>query len=189
MTRTEKLWFGFFPQWIVANGIGWYAYGLVPISGFRYLGHFGVYMGVGLFIGFLQWLVLKRHLRMEATWILVSAFTYGALLLFFRFVSNDSSAQFFLVSMIILFGIGLFQRSVLDYYLDSSIFWVIVSACAGTIGLFLIPLLQNLLFPASSLTVFWMLYGVFYGTITGITLIFLFARTIEEKSPVPGQET
>lgn len=120
---------------------------------------------------------------MEATWILVSAFTYGALLLSFRFVSNN-----FPVSMAILFVIGLLQRSVLDYYLDHSIFWVIVSASAGTLGLFILPSLQNLLFPASSLTVFWIMYGVFYGTITGITLIFLFARTFE-KTPVPGRET
>jgi hypothetical protein len=180
VTRTEQLWLGFFPQWIVANVIGWSIYSFVFETQFLVL---GLYMGVGAFIGFFQWLVLKRHLHMEATWILVSAFTYGALLLSFRFVSNQLP-----VSMMILFVIGLFQRSVLDYYLDYSIFWVIVSALAGAFGLFILPLLQNLLFPASSLTVFWMLYGVFYGTITGITLIFLFARTFE-KSPVPGRKT
>lgn len=189
MTRTEQLWFGFFPQWVLANGIGWsVAYSLASTTGFRYIGHLGVYMGAGLFIGFLQWLVLKRHLHMEATWILVSAFTYGALFLSFRFVSSNSYVHFFSVSMMILFGIGLFQRSVLDYYLDHSILWVIVSACAGTIGLFIVPSFKSFLFPASSPDDFWAFYGGFYGMITGITIIFLFAKTIE-KTSVPGQET
>src|SRR6186713_325433 len=94
MTRTEGLWFGFFPQWIVANGIGWsVAYSLVFTTGFRYAGHFGVCIGAGLFIGFLQWFVLKRHLRMEATWIWVSALVYGMFLLSFRFISNPTYAQ------------------------------------------------------------------------------------------------
>jgi hypothetical protein len=185
MSRTEKLWFGFFPQWILANGIGWSAYSLMIESQFLRI---GLYIGLGAFIGFAQWLVLKRHLHMEATWILVGAFTYGALFLSFRFVSSNSYVHLFSVSMMILFGMGLFQRSVLDYYLDHSILWVIVSASAGTLGLFMISWLQHLLFPAGSSTVFWILYGIFYGTITGMTLIFLFARTIE-KTPIAGQET
>jgi hypothetical protein len=185
MTRTEGLWFSLFPQWVLANMIGWSAYSFVFENQFLYI---GLYMGAGAFIGFVQWLVLKIHLRMEATWILVSAFTYGALFVSFRFVPNESYVQFFPVSMIILFGIGLFQRSVLEYYLDHSILWVIASACTGAIGLFVIPSIKNLLFPTGSSTVSWMLYGLFYGTITGTTLIFLFTKTIE-KTPAPGRET
>jgi hypothetical protein len=113
-------------------------------------------------------------------WIWVSALTYGAFMISIGFVSRDSYSQLFFVSLIVLFVFGLLQRSVLDYHLDYSISWPIISASAGAIGFAVVSMISNLFLPASSLSVFWVLYGVFYGITTGIALISLFAKTIDK---------
>jgi hypothetical protein len=75
---------------------------------------------------------------------------------------------------------GLLQRSLLDYYINQSLLWVVASCLAGLVGFGFIIVLQTKV----SLPILWALYGAIYGLITGVCLTLMYIKTMNKSVAV-----
>ena len=98
MSRTDKLWSAFLPQWIIANVVGWISYSFIEALLFNFIS-FSV--GVGLFISTFQWLVLKKHMSVDTMWIWVGSLSYGIYIISLSLVSGG--LETFLLSTLVCF--------------------------------------------------------------------------------------
>ena len=178
--ETRKLWLQFFPQWVLANIVGWATYSLISVVQFFVC---GVFMAVAFFIGYFQWLVLKKYMRVDVMWLWTSTLTYGLYfwVLFFIVQKRDSVSilNATLINILALGILGLFQKSVLNYYVNTSFVWIIVNPIAGTLGF--VPAVRLIMLSNStdtSLLLIWASYGIIYGIITGVTLASLYIPII-----------
>jgi hypothetical protein len=175
MSRTDKLWSAFLPQWVVANVVGWIFYSFIEALKFNFI---GFVLGIGLFISIFQWLVLNKHMGVDTMWIWVSSLTYGIYIISLSLISG--SLKPFLVSTLVLVLIGFLQRSVLDYYLDNSGRWIIASGLAGASALILGYIIASLFLSKTSLLVIWGVYGGVYGIVTGVILVSMYPQPIDK---------
>ena len=179
MTRTDNLWTGFLPQWVIANAFGWLLYAFVEALPFGYI---SFSIGVGLFIGCVQWIVLRKHMRVDSMWIWASTVVYAAYIFSFGVLVNGSFGKLLFLTVIILGLMGLLQRYVLDYYVNQSVLWVFVSCIAGIVSFIFVLIFENILLVERSLPVIWAIYGIIYGSITGVALTFLYTKTMNKKT-------
>ena len=174
MSRTDKLWSAFLPQWIVANVAGWIFYSFIVALPFNLI-RFSV--GIGLFISIFQWLVLKKHMGVDTMWIWVGSLSYGIYIISLSLVSGG--LETFLLSTLVLFLVGFLQRSVLDNHFDNSGRWVVASGLAGASALIL-SIIASLFLSKTSLLIVWGIYGGVYGTLTGVILISMYPQPINK---------
>lgn len=172
--ENKQLPFGFLTIWIFANTIGWGIFSLIRILQFW---NFGTSISLGFIIGFFQWLVLRKYIRVDSSWIWVSTITYGILLTSLLLLPIETIFEISLTFFVILLFLGFLQRSVLEYYLYGSILWVISSAFAGFISIFFAALyiFEN------SILIKWAIFGLIYGVITGISISTLYKSTFDKK--------
>ena len=174
----RKLWSQFLPLWILANMLGWSTYSLIYIVQFFVC---GVTVGVGFFISYLQWLILKKYMRVDSMWVWTSTLTYGLYLGILSFIVGFTPANFSVCTLLAIIGMGLlslFQRSALNYYVNHVDTWIVVNTIASIVALFFA---YFSVVRSSNTTPFfvWISYGGVYGVITGITLVQLYKSTLE----------
>ncbi len=164
-----NLWKRFFPIWVVANAIGWLTYEVLIIL--PYWGLFAA-IAIGFFISLLQWMVLNKFYDIDSMWLWISTITYGGLIIFFMRYGYLPLIPLILITIAILAILGLLQRVVLNYYINSATTWLIASPLAAAAGLFLlsVPNFLGITIPSG---IVWALFGLIYGCITGATLVML----------------
>ena len=143
-----KIWI----QWVFATTVGW-AFGLV----------FGGEIGIGVVVGLVQWLVIRRYFSEAGWWILASGVGW-----FVGWVLISSGAIVppggGVVNTMIAGGVfgltmGVAQWFVLRRWVQLASVWILLSIPGWTIGLF------GIIGPV--------LVGVVVGAITGFALDFL----------------
>ncbi len=167
----QNLWISFLPVWIIVNGLGCLAFGMInAIPWFPFLPVIGASIVLGLF----QWIALQKPLGVDWTWILTSI--VANIGLFLVSWTQWSSLLWFITE---LFGslalLGIFQWLVLKDFLYHANRWIYLSPFAALIAKILAVILINLISSSQSLLsfLFWMSYGLVYGVISGAVLIVL----------------
>jgi hypothetical protein len=157
------------------NIIGWLAFNIV-----FYLPFCGVWVivSVGLFIAFLQWIILEKYIRMDAMWIWSSFVPYAAFHFLFYYLRYfmDINPTLFYLSLIAIFGVlGFLQWRVLDFYVSRASLWLVNTPIIGFIATLMSLLANQLLIDPHKDTngFFWFVFGCIYGVFTGITLVLL----------------
>jgi hypothetical protein len=178
MSRTDKLWSAFLPQWVVANTAGWIFYSFRDALSFNFIRwsmDIGLY--IAIFLSIFQWLVLKKHMGVDTMWIWVSSLSYGIYIISLSLVSGG--LETFLLSTLVLFLVGFLQRSVLDYHFDNSGRWIVASGLAGASALIL-SIIASLFLSKTSLLIVWGIYGGVYGIVTGVILVSMYPQPIDK---------
>lgn len=149
--RTKSDW-TIWIQWVLATTIGW-ALGLA-ITG---------EIGIGVFIGIAQWIVLRRYFSEAGWWVLASAVGWIAGWALISSGSVIPPGGGLVNTMIagVVFGltVGIAQWLVLRKWVKLASMWILLSLPGWTIGLF--GILGTIL------------VGVVVGAITGFALDFL----------------
>jgi len=180
MSRTDKLWSAFLPQWIVANVVGWSSCFFIDALPFNFfpIRLLRVGLVIALFISIFQWLVLKKHMGVDTMWIWLGALSYGIYIISLSLVSGG--LETFLLSTLVLFLVGFLQRSVLDYHFDNSGRWIVASGLAGASALILSYIIASLFLSKTSLLIVWGVYGGVYGIVTGVILVSMYPQPIDK---------
>ncbi|MFZ6028026.1 MAG: hypothetical protein ACOYYS_09950 [Chloroflexota bacterium] len=131
---------------------------------------------IGLLIGWLQWIVLQKYFEVDSLWVWASTLTYGVFLFVIILIDYISLSTMLLVEISVLSVLGLPQRSVLKYYLHHPSTWILLSPVAAMIGTLVSWKISDFLFPSGNPAMYWALFGLMYGSVTGVSLIIFEAR-------------
>ena len=152
--------------WLLANLAGWYAFNV-----------FGYYLalavlGIGLFLAWLQWLVLSHYFEVESTWVWLSFLPLG--IHYALMVSGGQTQASLIIYTLLLFGLaGYLQWRVLSFYMRNAGLWLLASPLAGVVAMsqtiFVVDLVtaRN----GSPYGVVEATFGLTYALITGITIV------------------
>ena len=185
--ETRKIWTQFLPQWVLANMLAWaifspifvILFSPIPIHRFqvRLAG-----IGAGFLIGYFQWLVLKKHMRLDALWFWASTMTNSLYLMVLIFsgrnAPNFSTFTLLMINIVVISLLSLVQRSVLNYYFNNADIWIVVNTVTGVVAA-LVVCFGSQIFSIISPFFVWISYGGVYGVITGITLAKLYLSALE----------
>lgn len=163
---------GFFFGWIVLNtagmGLGWLAgWGLSFVLPGA-LAAVAIGALTGLVTGGMQWLLLRSRLKSGLLWILVSTLTWGTGFLAGSMLASalGLTGIWFGVVMGAVWGMiaGLGQWLVMRHISRRAIWWLPSSAFALAAGL---------MFYSPGLNALGLLYGVLYGFVTSIAVLYM----------------
>ncbi len=171
--QCELGWTTFVPIWILVNAFCWLAYFALRLMP---LGRFSGLIGITLFISWLQYLVLRKYIDIDAMWIWASLLTYGVFSLVLALFSARLTFSSLCLVEILTFGIlGYSQSSVLNKYVYHAGYWLVINPISALSGTW-ISLASQKYFSVigdSSSTIFWVCFGVVYGSITGTALVYM----------------
>ena len=125
-------------------------------------------IGVGVAIGFLQWLVLRRWVKQSFGWVIATAACWS--LVFIGVNPNPFSRP--VVLLVFGFLIGLFQWFVLRRWTRWAGWWIPFNAASWLIAFVVGELVSELLFVGFDV-VFGSVMGGIAGAMTGLVLIWV----------------
>lgn len=168
---SSSLRFLFF--WLLANVAGWYTFN---VAGY-YLAL--AVFGIGLFLAWLQWLVLSHYFEVESTWVWLSFLPLG--IQYALLVSGGQTKETIIIFTLLLFGLaGYLQWRVLSFYLRNAGLWIVASPLASFVAVLLTFFVVDYVTArhGSPYSVFEATFGLAYALITGITIV------VADKLPV-----
>lgn len=173
-----NLWLSFWPLWLLANVIGFYF-----IPGVFALPAVATGFSAGVFLALLQWLVLRRYMGVDYTWMAASIAVYSMFFPIATFWGLASLMRFFATCVACLSLLGLLQRAVLSYVVDDAGLWVIASpfGCLLGLGIALIVASSG----GRAVAAFWLIEGSMYGALTGAVLVCLKQQTKTRPDIIP----
>jgi hypothetical protein len=160
----------FLPAWVLANMVGWIAFCFIFV-----VPYWGIWLivSISLLLGLAQWLILQKFASVDWSWAVASIPAYGGAFYYVYFLSHD---HFMLIISIvftaILAGGGIFQWLVLRQYVEKDNLWLTFSPAAGFVSFWIAQIISNMI-PGRSPSLFWILFGMIYGILTGVGLVHL----------------
>jgi len=162
----RNAWFTFLPLWTLANLAGWF-WGSVFVFPLAAL------IGVPLLIGLFQYLVLRKFIGIESTWVWASLLVYGSFSLITVLTGMTiGSVWGMLVEIVTFGGLGIVQKKILEFYTFHPGYWLLVSPVAAVAANQIYILMVGKFFQHSP-TAFWTTFGLLYGIFTGIALVYM----------------
>jgi hypothetical protein len=116
---------GLWLQWVVATTLAWVLAWILPID--------LIFVGLGLVLGLLQWLVLRQHLSQAGWWVLASGVGW-ALGWVLAFVAISPEVGI-LAGTVVGASVGVAQWLVLRRERYQAGWWIAVSILGWTVGL------------------------------------------------------
>jgi hypothetical protein len=169
--KSTELRNGFFPGWLFATLVA-----CIFLGGAMYLaplvGMFAV--GFAILLGLFQWLVLWEPMTLDWTWILASIPVYAGLAITYT-VHQLEPILMVGNTTLVLFLLTPIQYMVLRQFVYRAVLWNIISPGAGSVAMLACALLPVTVSPI----LFWVLFALIYGSITGIGIFIL------QKLPKP----
>ncbi len=181
----KNAWITFLPLWVFSNAGGYF---LSAILRYSNLLTYEVYVVLSpLILGLLQFLLLRKLMAMNWKWLSLS---FISNIVFYVFVimsdliaSLPVTSAWYLLFEVIAFGlIGLAQAKVLYQYTSHAGFWPLVNAMSAIAATVIGSFTMLLFFRDGPVSVFWLLFGLLYGGLTGTALIVMEKREVAEMA-------
>lgn len=128
-----------FKKWVLINFSGWFL-GIVLVLTLSVLfdslhiedWQFIVGVGMGLGVGFAQWLALRKQIPVTLNWILFTALGLSIPFLIFDFIShfgNQSVGDYYIFICVVIGGIvvGLLQQNLLKMHIANTQNWMVTN--------------------------------------------------------------
>lgn len=131
-------------------------------------------VGFAILLGLFQWLVLWEPMTLDWTWILASIPVYAGLAITYT-VHQLEPILMVGNTTLVLFLLTPIQYMVLRQFVYRAVLWNIISPGAGSVAMLACALLPVTVSPI----LFWVLFALIYGSITGIGIFIL------QKLPKP----